>query len=69
MLRITKSEMEIMLEKGILRKKHGIIKDLVIVGKNRNKERKQRYVTDDIYYQLYPIEQKNATGTKGDNTN
>lgn len=66
MIRVTKQEVEILIEKGILKKRSGSIKDLVIVGKNRNKERKQRYVTDDVYYQLYPIEEetKEKTGTK-----
>lgn len=50
--------MNLLIEKGILRKRRGKIIDLTIVGKNHNKERKQRYITDPAFEALQRLRQE-----------
>lgn len=58
MQQITKTEMDLLIEHGLLRQVKGQYPDLTIVNKKQHKGYKQRYCTDPVYWSLQSLKKK-----------
>lgn len=59
MQRISKSEMDYLIQSGILRQSRGNYGDsLVVTGKFSSKRGKQRYITDPVYNYLLKLKKQ-----------